>query len=665
MNEENDPYLWLEEVEGQKALAWVDEMSQKTKETFYADPYAKEVEDFSLNVLENPDQINIPHLWMGQVYQFWKDDVHIKGVLRRTAFESFINKNEDWEMVLDLDDLAKKENEDWVWKYADVNQDSGRALLYFSRGGKDAVVIREFDLFKKEFVQNGFFFPESKGWGCWLDQDQVAMVTDQGEGSFTDSGYPRVLKIFKREESSKEGREIYRMNPEHVYLTPFLFEHEDQSRLILFEHISFYNLRYYSLEKENLVRLYLPEKSRLYGLFSGQLVIKIDEDFEGFIKGSLLSIDYQEALKKEGQTYQVLYCPSQRSSIDGVFISKSSIIIHLLENVVSKILFIDKDWKTHEPRFDCASLALYEFSSKNDWGFIVGQDYLTPQKLEFIQGFDQKRILIQSQKSYFDQNQFIQKQYWVKNSDGVEIPYTIVHHKDIELNGKNPTLLYGYGGFMISLAPVYSATRGKYWLEQGGVYCVANIRGGGEFGPGWHQAALRENRQKAYDDFIVVALDLIDRKITTPRHLGIWGGSNGGLLVGAVFVQRPDLFNAVTCAVPLLDMKRYHKLLAGASWMAEYGDPDIEKDWAYLQKFSPYHNLSSDKKYPEILFYTSTKDDRVHPGHARKMAYKMLEMGKKVHYFENRVGGHAAASDFKQRAMLDGLVLSYFKKYLF
>ncbi|UCH94708.1 MAG: S9 family peptidase [Candidatus Aminicenantes bacterium] len=661
---QEDPFLWLEEIEGKKALEWVDQHNKKSVAKLESVPGFKKINDQVLEILNSDERIPKASKRGDYLYNFWRDAQHLRGLYRRTTLEEYRKKNPRWETILDIDALAKEEGENWVYKgmnhlYPEYN----RCLVSLSRGGADATVVRELDIPSKSFVKDGFQLPEAKSLVSWQDINTIFVATDFGEGSLTTSGYPAVVKLWKRGTPPGNAKTVFQAQKTSVYTGGFRFFSEQGHLDLVVDRKTFFKQDAYLLEDGKLHKVDIPEDAELIGYFKKQVLVRLKSDWntgdKTYQQGSVIIGKLEDIMvgKKE---FHVLMEPGERRSISSVNTTKSMILITVLDNVVSKLYqFTQEDtgqWRQKEIKIaDNGTLSVFNTNEKSDDYFIIYENFLTPDSLYMISGKDGKFEKLKSLPGFFDAGSYKTRQFEAVSKDGTRIPYFVVMKKDIKLNGKNPTLLYGYGGFEVSLKPFYSATVGCCWLEKGGVFVSANIRGGGEFGPKWHQAGLLKNRHKVYEDFIAVAEDLIKRKITSPDKLAIQGGSNGGLLVGVIFTMRPDLFKAVLCQAPLLDMQRYTKMPPGASWMAEYGDPDDPDMWEYIKTYSPYHNLKKNVKYPEIFFSTSTRDDRVHPGHARKMAAKMEDMGYKVFYYENTEGGHAGAANNKQRAYMNAL----------
>lgn len=664
---QQDPYLWLEEIEGERALAFARENNEQTLARLTAHPLFESIHERNLEILNSDERIPTPLQTGGFVYNFWRDADHVRGIWRRTSVDSYRAETPEWETVIDLDALAELEEENWVWAGARCRYpDYDRCLIELSRGGGDAAVVREFDLIDLEFVAGGFELEEAKSNFGWRDRDSIFVGTDFGSGSLTDSGYPRIVKIWRRGTPLTEAETVFEGAVGDVSVSGYRLWDGDGFVDIVYQGTSFYTGNYSLLANGELTRLDIPEDSDLAGLIDGQLLILLKSDWarddQLLPQGALVSASI-DSVVRGAANFQTLFEPTERTSLEGVSRTRTSVVINVLDNVISRLYRLrpqDGAWE-REPLDAPAPGAITVVSAEqqSDRLYFGYTDFLTPPSLFEADAQSGRSRRIKSQPDFFDATGMRVDQLSATSADGTEIPYFVVLPAGFEANGRNPTQLYGYGGFEVSETPWYSATVGTAWLERGGVFVVANIRGGGEFGPSWHQAALKENRQRAYDDFIAVAEDLIARNITSPRHLGIRGGSNGGLLVGAVLVQRPDLFNAVVCTVPLLDMRRYHRLLAGASWMAEYGDPDDPDEWAFISRYSPYQNVSAEAEYPEVFLFTSTRDDRVHPGHARKMVARLKEYGHDVLYYENIEGGHGGAANLNQSALNQALFYAY------
>jgi len=661
----DDPYLWLEEIEGEKALGWVEARSAADTAVLEAVPVYPEIHKKLLEIYTSNDRIPFPEMRGPWIYNYWRDADHVRGIWRRTFLAEYLSDSPSWETVLDLDALATRENENWVWKGASCLAPEHRlCMVTLSRGGSDAAEQREFDTVTRKFVEGGFFLPEAKSQTDWIDADTLWVGTDFGEGSLTTSGYPRLVKRWRRGTPLESATTIFSGSVDDVASTGFSIHTPDGRYDLIQRTPEFFRGTSYLLLGDRLVKLEIPNDANLVGFFKDRLIVNLRSDWE--IGGtthpadSLLAIDLDDFLAGD-RSFDVLFSPSERVSLGGVATTRNHILMTTLDNVRGRLYRLTPDdgkWLSEEIELPgIGTVGINSTSDVDDAFFYTYTDFLTPDSLLLSDGESEPRV-VKSSPAWFDTTGMTVDQFEATSADGTAIPYFVVKPAGFEANGANPTMLYGYGGFEVSQLPTYAGSVGASWIARGGVYALANIRGGGEFGPAWHQAAVRENHQRNFDDFIAVAEDLIARGITSPEHLGIVGGSQGGLLVGGTFVQRPDLFKAVVCQVPLLDMKRYNKLLAGASWMAEYGNPDTD-DWEYIKTWSPYQNLDPDADYPEVFFFTSTRDDRVHPGHARKMVAKMTDMNKKVFYYENTEGGHAAGANLEQRAYVWALTFAY------
>ena len=673
----DDPFLWLEQVEGERALKWVHERNSECFDELETDELYEVFLSQAEKLLNAKDRIPYGSIRGKHIYNFWQDAEHVRGIIRRTTPESYRLAEPEWETVLDIDALAKAENENWVYKGISwLTPNYKLCLVKLSRGGTDASEHREFDTTAKRFVEDGFVLPEAKSGVAWLDSDTLLVGTNWGEGSLTESGYPRVAKLWKRGTSLAEAKTIFEGRPEDIGIWPRVMNFGEETLALVEQSLTFFTGAYHVLGSDGkLMRLPLQKSADLAGFYAGRLLFTLREAWEvagrTYKQGALLAINAAN-FKATGNlpAIEIIYIPDDRSSVEGITVSRSGLYITLLQNVKGRILrFIvnpqNGKWTSKPlPLPQNGAVSVSAASPHSDTIFINYEDHVTPDKLSEYNARAHKLIELKSLPERFDSGELEVHQYMVRSVDGTEIPYFVIHRKGLKPDGGTPTILYGYGGFEISLKPSYSATIGKLWLERGGAYAVANIRGGGEFGPRWHKAALRTQRQRAYDDFIAVAEDLAKRRITSSRYLGISGGSNGGLLVGAILTQRPDLLNAVVCRVPLLDMIRYTKLLAGASWAAEYGDPEDPKMRDAILRYSPYQNVFPDRKYPKVFIETSTKDDRVHPGHARKMVARMRDQGHEVLYYENTEGGHAAGANLKQHARRYALEYVYFSRQL-
>ncbi len=668
-----DPYLWLENIHGAQPLEWVKAQNARSTAILQADPRYQKDYDAILGVMDATDRIPYGDLDHQYLFNFWQDAQHPKGVWRRTSIADYAKAAPDWDILLDLDQLAADERENWVWKGAECTPSLKHCLLHLSRGGGDAVVVREFDPAAKAFVKDGFQLVEAKSSISYLAEDTVLCGTDFGPGSMTASGYPRIVKLWKRGEPLTDARMIYQGKPSDVGVQGVVFHDSAATIELVQRDVSFFSAQYHSIAADGTTRqLPLPLGADLKGAQGRNLIFTLREDWTPpgaapIAKGSLIAYRVPESgPAAAGNSVAVLYTPDARSAIDEVAAGRDAVYASIYHDVTGSVqvfrLGADGVW-SHK------TLALPTGGSThivaaNAWGPEAQfrfESYTTPTTLYADPG-DGTPVAIKSLPARFDASNLMTEQFFATSQDGTQIPYFVTRRKT--LTGPAPTVLYGYGGFEVSETPSYSPNFGMLWLSRGGVFVVANIRGGGEYGPAWHQAALLQNRQKAYDDFQAVAQDIVKRGITTPRRLGIMGGSNGGLLVSANMVQRPDLFGAVVCQVPLIDMIRYTHIGAGASWAAEYGDPARAADRGWIMKYSPYQNVRAGKSYPPVFFVTATSDDRVTPVHARKMAARMEAQGHEVLFYENTDGGHAAAANHKQAAEMWALSFVYLTQKL-
>ncbi len=667
-----DPYAWLEDVTADRSLDWVRAHNAQAEAELASTPQFKQLQSDIRAILDSDAKIPGVEKIGEYYYNFWKDKQHERGLWRRTTLAEYRKDKPQWETVIDLDALNQAEGENWVWHGVDClrpplqNEKPTRCLIALSRGGADADVTREFDLSTKTWVKEGFFRDEAKGALGWIDRDTVYVYTDFGAGSMTSSGYPRIVKEWKRGTPIEQARVAYEGKPGDMYIAALRdhtpgFERDFVSRTLAFYNDELY-LRGASV---SLTKIDAPNSANK-SAHREWLLLELREPYEAGGKtwpaGSLIATNFDDFMAGKRE-FTALFTPSERTSLSSYTWTKSHLVLNVLDDVKNRLSVLTPasgEWTRSEfigaPTFGTLAVSAVD-PDESDAVWLTATDYLTPTTLSLAQIGARPEVL-KTMPVFFDASKDVIEQHFATSKDGTRVPYFLVRPKDLALDGTAPTLLYGYGGFEISLTPAYSGGVGKGWLEKGGVYAVANIRGGGEYGPRWHQAALKANRHKAYEDFAAVAQDLIARKVTSTQHLGIQGGSNGGLLTGNMLTQYPDLFGAVVVQVPLLDMKRYSHLLAGASWMAEYGDPDTA-DWDYIRTFSPYHLFDAKRAYPPTLFMTSTRDDRVHPGHARKMAAKMLDADKDVRYYENIEGGHGGAANNAQAAHMSALAFTF------
>jgi prolyl oligopeptidase len=663
-----DPNLWLEDVESPKALDWAKARNAETQATLEADPRFEPIQNELRAVLDSNERLAYVQKLGAHYYNFWRDAKNERGLWRRTTLQSYLSGSPTWETVLDLDVLGANEKENWVWKGAAcLHPNAERCLLNLSRGGADAVVIREFDTVAKSFVEgDGFFVAEAKTQIDYLDRDTVLIGSDFGPGSLTTSGYARTVKRWARGTPLAQATLVFEGETTDVSASGTLLHTRGKTYEVYQRSPDFFTNQTFVRRSGNLVKIDKPDDADAQAVGSDMLVTLRSAWTVGgqtYPKGALIAIDI-ERFFGGARDFAVLFEPTERSSLAGIDATRDFVLLNVLDNVRNRLYSLKRingEWVREAlatPGMGTVGVGAIDDERSNDY-FLTVEDFLTPVSLYYGEVGEREQQLVDQLPAFFNAAGLEITQSEAISADGERIPYFIVAKKGLPFDRSHPTLLFAYGGFEVSMLPRYSGGLGRAWLERGGVYVLANIRGGGEFGPRWHQAALKANRQRVFDDFIAVAENLIERGVTQPKHLGIQGGSNGGLLMGVMLTQRPDLFGAIVCQVPLLDMQRYHLLLAGASWIGEYGDPSQPEQWAYLSKYSPYQRLDANAKYPPTLVTTSTRDDRVHPGHARKLVARMLEQGHPVKYYENIEGGHGGAANNQQRAFMDALAYTF------
>jgi prolyl oligopeptidase len=666
---DQDENLWLEQVEGVEALDWVKQQNQKSQGSLEAHSGFAELRSRLEAIYQSDQRIPVATVRGEWLYNFWQDRDQVNGVWRRTTLESYQQSEPTWQVLLDLDALSKSEGKNWVWGGAQVLYPNYRhALLKLSVGGSDACVWREFDLELLEFVEDGFVVPEGKAQVAWIDAERIFVCADSGPGSMTASGYPRTVRIWQRGQSLAEAPLEFSVEPSDMMARAWCsrdwFNGVPLERQWLNRQITFQTSQTLVRIGSAWVALDVPPDAEV-GTFANQMLVMLKSDWSVASKvwrqGALLGIGMDQFLAGS-RDFEVLFAPSERLVLSGWFNTLHHLYLMQMDNLTQKVERLEFDgrlWQRHPVEVNGTVMTeLFAFDAEHsDDVWIAQSGPLFPTRLGLVTEQGGTRIL-KTIPPLFDADGLCVERFDARSSDGTLVPYVVVGKRGAAAGV--PTLLSGYGGFEISRLPLpYGAAVGAAWLERGGRYVVAGIRGGGEFGPAWHLAGVREKKQNCFDDFIAVAHDLVARGLAEPSHLGIQGGSNGGLLVGAVMTQAPEAIGAVVCQVPLLDMQRYHKLLAGASWVAEYGDPDLPSDWQFISRYSPYQKLAAGVTYPPTLFATSTRDDRVHPGHARKMAARMLAMAQDVLYYENIEGGHAGAANQRQAAYLAALSFTF------
>jgi prolyl oligopeptidase len=669
--------MWLEEVEGKQALEKVNAWNKITLDKLMADKRYAEYLEAGLEIVNAKDKIPYGNFRGNFVYNFWQDKNQVRGMLRRTTLDEYTKSEPEWEDLLSIDNLASSEEKNWVFKGSTALESNyDRCLLSLSDGGKDSVEMREWDHSTQSFVEDGFFIPDAKTGVSWKDIDNINIATHWGDDSVTESGYPFIVKSLKRGQALTAATTVFLGEKTDVGVWPLSIKVGDSNLNMVVRAVTFFESLYFWLPDDGRqgIQLPIPKKVAVQGVFKGQLVLSLKQDWtpqgteHTFDSGDLVSFDLEHWLQTQHiKNLQRIYHPGERATVDGVAITHNKLVLTLLENVVSNVYIYDFNDKWSQAKLAMPENGSMSVSSANidsDIIFINQESFVAPDTLFKVDLSQLDITAIKSIPARFDASNIVVEQFQTHSKDGEKIPYFVVRQKDIKFDGTNPTLQYAYGGFQVSLKPSYSGLIGKNWLEQGGVYVLANIRGGGEFGPNWHQAGLKTKRQVIFDDMIAVGEDVISKKITSTERLGIMGGSNGGLLMGVMYTQRPDLWNAVICQVPLLDMLRYHKLLAGASWVGEYGSPDIAIERTFLEQISPVHNIDPEADYPSIMFVTSTKDDRVHPGHARKMAYLLEKYGHDFEYYENIDGGHSASANLQESAKRSALEYTFLSQKL-
>lgn len=668
---EADPYLWLEDVTGTAALDWVRERNAAALGALAGGPGFAGLRDQIREVLDSRDRIPYVTRRGEYLYNFWQDEANPRGLWRRTTLEEYRKPEPAWEILLDLDAHAAREEENWIWQGAAMLRPGGYrlALVHLSRGGADASVIREFDVEARAFVNGGFTVPEAKTDVSWIDADQVYVGTDFGPGSLTSSGLPRTVRQWRRGTSLAEAAIVYEGEPDDVSVGAFHDPTEGFERDFVVRYLDFYRSEWFWRREGALARVPVSEDA-MPGVHREWLLVSTRSPWtpDGTVTypaGALLAVRFDDFMAGD-RDLTVLFEPDPHTSLGYYAWTRGHLFLRTMRDVRSELAVLtppaagETHWHRSAPP-GVPELAETDIAGtdpdRDDEYFMISSGFTEPATLSYGQvGDGGGPEPLKRAPAFFDAGGLSMRQHFATSADGTAIPYFVVGP---EAPAAGPALLTGYGGFEISLTPSYSGIIGRAWLARGGTYVVANLRGGGEYGPDWHLSAIKEHRHRVYEDFAAVADDLVRRGITTPGQLGIEGGSNGGLLMGVMLTRYPELFGAIVCQVPLLDLRRYHELLAGASWMAEYGDPREPDEWSYLEPFSPYHNVTSGRRYPPVLLITSTRDDRVHPGHARKMVARLAEHGHDVTYYENIEGGHGAAADNEQRALKWALVFEF------
>ena len=670
MNE--DPHIWLEEKDGAKALAWVESENTRTLARLESDPRYKPFFDEAFAIVSADDRIAMPRMIAGRIFNLWRDKTHPQGIWRWTTEADYASATPRWTTLIDLDALSKAEGKKWVWKGATCLQpEERRCLVALSEGGEDATTLREFDLIDGRFVEGGFVLPTSKQTADWIDRDTLILSRDWGAGTLTKSGYPFVIKVLKRGQPLDQAQEIYRGTPDDVGASPAVYVDGQGNRAVTISRAkTFFTADQLLWDGGRAIKLPVPDKAELKGMVAGRLIVKLSEPWGQVPEGALASLPLADAKRGAG-TPTLIFAPGDRQSVDGdnVTVTKNAVVASIYDKVRGRAMVFTPAGAGWAPRTlglpDNLSVDIVTTDSNSDRGFVTLSGFTTPtQLLSFDAASAAAPAVVKSSPARFDATGLTVDQFEVASSDGTRVPYFVVHRADAPKDGSTPTLMTAYGGFELSMTPNYSGVTGKLWLERGGAFVLANIRGGGEFGPAWHEAGRKTKRQLIYDDFAAVARDLAARGIARAEKLGIYGGSNGGLLMGVSLTQRPELWGAVAIQVPLLDMLRYEGIAAGSSWVDEYGSVSVPAEKAFLAKISPYHALRRDGKYPEPYIWTTTKDDRVGPQHARKFAARMKEFGLPYLFYEDMAGGHSGDADIAQTARLQALQTVYFAQAL-
>jgi prolyl oligopeptidase len=680
VSEQPDKYTWLEDVHGEKPLAWVKAENARTAAVLEKNPHFATLDAEALKVLDSPDRLPAPEFHNGVVYNTWRDASHLRGIVRRTSLKDYLNADPKWETVIDYDALSKSDNQSWVGEglacLAPLNE---LCLVSLSAGGEDAQTLREFDLRAGKFVDGGFVMSRGKQYGSWVDKDTLLIGRDFGAGTMSDSGYPITARVWKRGQPLESAKEIFRGETKDTSVTGYVvMDGQGHRAEIIQRSVNIFESENYIVLPDGPKKLSLPLKSTVQDMLGGQLLVKLEENWkpegaaETIPQGSLVALDLA-AVEKDPVHLKpvVIFSPTSQEFEQYFATTENHIIVSTLDHVQTRAYIYTLagnggesgsggTWaRSSLPVPANLTIDSLATSATNDSFFFGMEGFLTPPSL-FL-GDASKGTLepAKSQKPQFDATGLVVEQLDATSKDGTKIPYFIVHRKDMPMSGANPTLLTAYGGFQVSLTPFYWPVMGKLWLERGGVFVQANIRGGGEFGPAWHEAGLKTHRQLIYDDFFAVGQNLVSRKITSPSRLGILGGSNGGLLMGVEFTQHPEAWKAVIIQIPLLDMLSYEHLSAGASWVGEYGSVTVPEERAFLASISPYNQLKPDVKYPEPLILTTTADDRVGPVHARKFAARLEEFHKPFLYDEITEGGHGEGADHKQDARTEAVYFTY------
>lgn len=675
---DDDPHLWLEEVEGETALDWVRSQNDRSLGVLEADPRFDALYQEALSILNSDARLPLGQIHNGFVYNFWQDETYVRGVWRRASVESYKAGAPEWETVLDFDALAKDEDRNWIkGNIVCLSPEYRHCMIELSDGGKDAAYWREFDLETMTFVDGGFSIPEGKTWLDWIDADTLLVGADWGDGSLTDSGYPRSLRVWRRGEDLGDASLFFEGETGDVATFPSVEHDGEATHLFAQRAVTFFETEYFHATDPGgeQAKLPFPLNTDLNGVLDGRAILFLREDWSHngarYEQGAVVAYDLASG------AVEPVFAANERQSVESVGVGKSNVVIQYLDDVSGKAARLTRGkngkWKAKDIKLpENGVVEIASSGGGTDDAMLSYESMTSPESLYYVTAKNGVEKIMET-PAFYDASSVMVEQRFATSADGTKVPYFVMGRDSVLKQGNAPTIQYGYGGFLAPILPVYydepsrpqhGALAGLLWVKRGGVMVLSNIRGGSEYGPRWHEAALKENRQRSFDDFIAVSEDLIETGVTSPEKLGIIGRSNGGLLMGAMLTQRPELYNAIDIGVPLFDMKRYNKLLAGASWMGEYGNPDVPEEWEYISQYSPYQNLAADQPYPKVLFYTSTKDDRVHPGHARKAAARMSDLGYDYYYYENIEGGHGGTANQDQLAYRTALEYIYFVRQL-
>lgn len=676
---EEDPYLWLEDVYSARAMEWVKKENERSLAVLEADPRFEAMRREALSILTSEARVPDGQIHAGSVYNFWQDKSHVRGLWRRSSVASYRSGEPVWEPLIDYDALAAKEGENWVaGSVVCLEPEHRHCMIELSHGGKDAAVWREFDVANKSFVEDGFHIPEAKTFLAWVDADTLLVSTERGPGSLTDSGYARTIVRLARGTDLGHAPVVFEGTASDVGVFARVEQDGDTARIFFQRAVSFFETEFsYRAERAGASagtesKLPWPLNTDLRGVLDGRAILSLREPWryrgQDYPAGEVLAYDLAS-----GEAGRV-FTPAKNLAVEDVEIGATELVLQYLQDVSGRAARISRGrhgkWRMRSIELpDKGVVKIVSAGGGTDDLMLSFQSLTDPNTLYYVPASGEKSEPIMRAPAFYDASDVVVDQRFAVSKDGTRVPYFIAGRRGVLAKGDAPTVQYGYGGFLQAILPVYyedpgrpqhGGLAGKLWLSRGGVLVLSNIRGGSEYGPAWHQGAMKDKHQNAIDDFVAVSQALIDTGVTSPAKLGAIGRSNGGLLMGALLTQRPELYAAIDCGVPLFDMRRYTKLGAGASWIAEYGDPDVPEDWAYISKYSPYQNLRAGQPYPEVFIYTSTADDRVHPGHARKATARLEELGYHVLYYENTEGGHGGTANQEQLAYRTALEYAYF-----